>query len=113
MGKFVTNASSATWWPKLELMLSTLHVGQWWSNFELIQVEPHWPNLEPRQVAFYLAGKITQVTESIPWVRCASGNVYIVDYHSALISRNVHILPAPNCPRGQLGPGPNWECKQL
>ena len=27
------------------------------------------------QVAFYLAGEITQVKESIPWVRCASGNV--------------------------------------
>ena len=28
------------------------------------------------QVAFYLAGEITQVKESIPWVRCASGNVF-------------------------------------
>ena len=27
------------------------------------------------QVAFYLAGEITQVKESIPGVRCASGNV--------------------------------------
>ena len=27
------------------------------------------------QAAFYLAGEITQVKESIPWVRCASGNV--------------------------------------
>ena len=35
----------------------------------------NWPNLETMQVAFYLAGKITQVKESIPWVRCASGNV--------------------------------------
>ena len=26
-------------------------------------------------MAFYLAGKITHVKESIPWVRCASGNV--------------------------------------
>ena len=26
--KFVTNASSATWWPKLEPMLIALHVGQ-------------------------------------------------------------------------------------
>ena len=24
---------------------------------------------------FYLAGEITQVIDSIPWVRCASGNV--------------------------------------
>ena len=29
------------------------------------------------QVEFYLAGEITQVKESIPWVRCASGNVSI------------------------------------
>ena len=36
----------------------------------------NWPNLEPMQVAFYLAGEITQVIDSIPWVRCASGNVY-------------------------------------
>ena len=36
----------------------------------------NWPNLEPMQVAFYLAGEITQVKESIPWVRCASGNVF-------------------------------------
>ena len=28
------------------------------------------------QVAFFLAGEITQVKESIPWVRCASGNVF-------------------------------------
>ena len=28
------------------------------------------------QVAFYLVGEITQVKESIPWVRCASGNVF-------------------------------------
>ena len=31
------------------------------------------------QVAFYLAGEITQVKESIPWVRCASGNVFFAD----------------------------------
>ena len=27
------------------------------------------------QVEFYLAGEITQVIDSIPWDRCASGNV--------------------------------------
>ena len=36
----------------------------------------NWPNLEPMQVAFYLAGEIIQIKESIPWVRCASGNVF-------------------------------------
>ena len=51
MAKFVTDASGATWWP----------------------------NLEPMQVAFIvLAGEITQVKEAIPWVRCTSGNVYLI-----------------------------------
>ena len=36
-----------------------------------------WANLEPMQVALYLAGEITQVKESISWVRCASGNVLL------------------------------------
>ena len=35
-----------------------------------------WPNFYPMQVAFYLAREITQVLDAIPWVRCASGNVY-------------------------------------
>ena len=37
MAKFVTNASSATWWPKLEPMLIALHIGRitnqcWWRH---------------------------------------------------------------------------------
>ena len=28
------------------------------------------------QVAFYFDGEITQVLDAIPWVRCASGNVF-------------------------------------
>ena len=48
VAKFGTNASGAIWWP----------------NLELLQVEPP------------LAGEITQVKASIPWVRCASGNVW-------------------------------------
>ena len=31
------------------------------------------------QVEFYLAGEITQVIDSIPWVRCASGNVCLIE----------------------------------
>ena len=51
MAKFVTDVSGATWWP----------------------------NLEPMQVAFYLlAEEIAQVKEAIPWVRCASGNVFFL-----------------------------------
>ena len=39
----------------------------------------YWPmQLEPMQVVFFLAGEITQVKESIPWVRCDSGNVFLL-----------------------------------
>ena len=66
--QFGTNASGTTWW----------------SNFG--GTTYNWPNLEPMQVAFVGVGvgEITQVKESVPWVRCASGNVYIVYFHSAL-----------------------------
>ena len=84
------HASSATWWPKLEPMLIALRVGQIWNQFwwhslvvkfstNTSGTTYNWPNLEPMQVAFYLAGEITQVIDSMPWVRCASGNVYIED----------------------------------
>ena len=53
-----------------------------WSNFELTQVKPHtigqiWNQCIAMQVTFFLAGEITQVKESIPWVRCTSGNVLL------------------------------------
>ena len=49
MAQFVTDASGATWWL-----------------------------LEPMQVAFFLlAGEIIQVRYATPWVRCASGNVFL------------------------------------
>ena len=40
-----------------------------------------WPNFYPMQVAFYLAREITQVLDAIPWVRCASGNVWRKNLH--------------------------------
>ena len=72
MVKFVTNARSATWWPKLEPMLIALRVGQIWNQFwwhhlvvkfstNTSGTTYNWPNLEPMQVAFYLAWEITQV----------------------------------------------------
>ena len=87
VAKLVTKANIATWWPKLEPMLIALHVGQIWNQFwwhhlvvkfwtNTSGTTYNWPNLEPMQVAFYLAGEITQVKESIPWARCASGNVF-------------------------------------
>ena len=32
------------------------------------------------QVEFSLAGEIAQVIDSIPWVRCASGNVFYLSW---------------------------------
>ena len=61
VAKIGTNANGITFWPNLEPMIVL-------SNLELILVEPH-------TIGFLLAGDITQVKESIPWVRCVSGNV--------------------------------------
>ena len=66
-----------------------LHVGPIWNQFwwhhlvvkfwtNTSGTTYNWPNLEPKQVAFYSAGEITQVIDSLPWVRCASGNVYSI-----------------------------------
>ena len=38
------------------------------------------------QVALYLAGEITQVLDAIPWVRCASGNVFLQFFTSLRFS---------------------------
>ena len=76
VAKFVTYACSATWWPKLEPMLIALHVGQICN-----------------QCKWHLAGEITQVKESIPWVRCASGNVWVSIWHCQKVqseARNQH-----------------------
>ena len=79
MAKFGTNASGAIWWPNLQPMqvvasFATDSSGAiWWPNFELIQVEPHTICQIWNQC--FLTGEVTQAKESIPWVRCASGNV--------------------------------------
>ena len=40
------------------------------------------------QVAFYFAGEITQVLDAIPWVRCASGNVWMFG-HNMICPSNI------------------------
>ena len=65
MAKFGTNESGAIWWPNLELMLVEPPGGQMLNSYTWNQVD------------HYLAGEITQVIDSIPWVRCASGNVFL------------------------------------
>ena len=64
LAKFGTNSGGITWWSKF------------WTNSS--ETTYNWPNLEPMQVALYLAVEITQVIDSIPWVRCASGNVFSI-----------------------------------
>ena len=50
----------------------------WWPNLELLQVEPP------------LAGEITQVLDAIPWVRCASGNVFVLAPPTPLLAKNLN-----------------------
>ena len=54
VAKLVTCANYATWWSTLESLTGIF----FWTEF-----------------AFFLA--IFQVIESIPWVRCASGNIFV------------------------------------
>ena len=72
MAKIGTNANCITCWPNLEPMLVAPPGGQTNTSGTTY----NWPNLEPMQMEFYLAGEITQVIDSIPWVRCAFGNVF-------------------------------------
>ena len=65
MTKLVTNASSATWWPKLEPMLIALHVGQKSQDYfkllsvrKLIQVEMLYPgSVVPLAIFLLLPGE--------------------------------------------------------
>ena len=75
-------------------MLIALHVGQIWNQFwwhhlvvkfstNTSGTTYNWANLEPMHVELYIAGEITQVIDSIPWVRCASGNVLLFSHFDA------------------------------
>ena len=59
VAKLVTDANGITCWPKLESMLVAPLGGK------TSGTTYNWPNLEPMQVAFFLAGEITQVKESV------------------------------------------------
>ena len=60
VAKFGTNARDAILWTILQLMQIAPPCDQNWNQCK------------------FLAGEITQVKEAIPWVRCASGNVWIL-----------------------------------
>ena len=81
MGKFATNAIGAIWWSNLE------SICKWcirWQNWQPMQVAPsggqicnqfkkfHW-----NQFQTILVERFTQVMDLIPWVRCASSNVWL------------------------------------
>ena len=51
------------------------------------------------QVVFCSAGEITQVKESIPWVRCASGNVFLLGCWSM---DNLLIITSSNKPEEKI-----------
>ena len=95
-----TSRQWTIWWSNLELMQVVPPVGQIWNKFWWYHLVVkfwtntsgttyNWPNFKPLQVALYLAGEITQVKESIPWVRCASGNVW-EEYHHWIFWRSDH-----------------------
>ena len=67
--KYVTNPSGAIWWPNLQLM-QMMHL------VDIFATNVSGVTGTIMQVALCSAGEITQVKESIPWVRCASGNVF-------------------------------------
>ena len=62
-GKLVTNAIEV-WWPNLELMLVVPLMVKFGTNTS--GTTHNWSNCEQMQVAFFLAGDVTQVKESIP-----------------------------------------------
>ena len=89
--KYGTNASGTIWWANLQLMQLAPSGGQIWNQSKWCTL---WPNWQPMQVApsggqscnqfkkFHwnqfqtiLVERFYQVIDSIPWVRCASGNV--------------------------------------
>ena len=55
----------------------------------------NWPNLEPMLAAFFLARKITKVNESIPWVCCYFGNVFMSGGSFALFQCFSETIRAP------------------
>ena len=65
VAKFATNSNCITCWPDLEPVLVASPGGQILTNTSA-----------KNEYKFNIVEKITQVLNSIPWVRCASGNVW-------------------------------------
>ena len=81
-------ASDPTWLENLQLNASG---AIWWPNLQLMQEVPSKGNFATNASgAKFLAGEITRVKESIPWVRCASGNVYWFSWCATVITQQGH-----------------------
>ena len=73
--KFATKASGTIWWPKLQLMQMSPSGGQFWNQCKLhYMLAKFGTDAGVATWLSFLAGEISQVKESVPWVRCASGN---------------------------------------
>ena len=100
MAKFKTNTSSAIWWPNLKPMQVAPSGGQILNQSKLRHLVLTEINLK-----WFWLKKISQVMDSIPWVRCASGNVSRIcpmsmrsvnQWHFAtlaVLAEHKHILP--------------------
>ena len=100
--KFVTNASSAIWWANLQLMQLVTSGGQIWNQcnwchkvakFVINASGAIWcPNLQPirNQFQTILVEKFTQVMDSIPWIRCASGDVFSEEILQSVVSSHLN-----------------------
>ena len=103
MIKFVTNASSATSWPKLEPMLIALHVGQIWNQFWWHHlVVKFWTNTSgTTQLAKFgtnASGILFSWRDNSSyrlWVRCASGNVLSTWCGVVIVLLHVFTLSCP------------------
>ena len=100
------------WWSNMELMQLVPSGGQIWNQSKWCT---RWPNWQPMQVApsggqicnqfkkFHwnqfqtiLVERFTQVMDSIPWVRCASGNVFCHTWKMSFLTAGKSRQSCPN-----------------
>ena len=105
MAKFTTNASNAIWWPNLQPMQVAPSGGQIYSQCKkrhlvaefmtnansAIQIKLRHLGLTEINLERFWLKYISQVMDSISWVRCASGNVW-----SLLSALQLPVVPAGN-----------------
>ena len=83
VAKFATNASSAIWWPNLQLMQVAPSGG--WPNLLLMQVAPSGGQICNPCKWCHIVAKFNPSYGVNFWVRCASGNVFLTGGNPPLI----------------------------